>query len=180
MALSLTSTINFVSSDYNQIDVFDAYDPSFTNQRQSVVLPNFKFSAYYFINKFHIGFSAPNLLENKLSLFNSDDKAVVFNTNAVHFFLNAGYRTNIGSSTELLSSILIKEVAGAPLQIDGSLQFFCYDKFGGGLSYRTSKELLATASVNITEQVMLCYGYEMNFSELRNYSNGTHEIILIG
>jgi TPP-dependent indolepyruvate ferredoxin oxidoreductase alpha subunit len=50
---------------------------------------------------------------------------------------------------------------------------------GAGVSYRTSKEILAMITAQIVPSLKMSYGYEYNMGQIGNFSNGSHEILLI-
>ncbi len=178
LVFSLTTSLNILKSDFNQIDVLDSNDPVFTNGNPSVILPNFKYGMYYFRNNFYAGFAIPNILENKIIYTNKYEGKLTFNANNIHFYFQSGYSFKINNNIDLNTSFLFKEVSGAPVQFDFNTQIMYKNKFGLGSSYRTSKELLTMFNYQITNEIMLSYGYEMSFTELSGYNSGTHEIVL--
>jgi len=62
--------------------------------------------------------------------------------------------------------------------LEGSLTAEVNDRFWCGVSYRNSRSLVGMAGITISNKFKFGYSYDFDMSELRNYSNGGHEIIL--
>jgi len=90
-----------------------------------------------------------------------------------------GYKHDLENENTLVISTLIKEVAGAPLNIDLNLNFMFKKRFGLGLNMRSSKDIMGILSIYIMPELLLSYGYEYGFSDLSKFNNGTHEILLV-
>lgn len=171
-------SLNLVQSNYADLHIHDVNDPLYASNTPTVAMPNFKFGAYYYRKRFYAGLAIPNILENKVIVTGGAKGETNFNFENIHYYLHGGYRFTLNENTDLNVSSLIKEVQGSPVQADLNTQLLWKKKLGIGASYRSSKELLAMLSFNFSEQFMLSYGYEFNFSELGNYSSGTHEVLL--
>ncbi len=142
-------------------------------------LPTVGAGIYYSSDKFYAGLSVPNLLQQELStkvISLKDLRAQRFR----HFFLMAGYVFNLGSDFKLKPSTLIKFEASSPLQADLNLNFWMFDKFGIGLSYRSLDALSILLEIQATEQIRIGYSYDLPHSRLLQYVKlgGTHEVML--
>lgn len=129
-------------------------------------------SAYY------ISFSAPQIFENKLRI--SDD----FSTDRLkrHLLLNAGCIMAVNDRYALEPSVLVKAAEALPLQADLNLKAWYRHMAWLGISYRSST---STWSSNEALAFMIGvrkptfdfgYSYDYNFTSLRFYSLGSHEI----
>ena len=178
LTMSMAGVLGFHKSDFTQIQVFSPNDPVFTSGIPTVILPNFKCGTYFKYKKFNVGISIPTLLQTNVIYTTQHEGSIQFNKNNLHVYIHSGYDFEINKELNLKTSILIKEVAGAPIQFDFNSQLEYKNKFSIGSCYRTSNELLTMASCTIKEDYVLSYGYEMNFTDLGNISSGTHEILL--
>jgi type IX secretion system PorP/SprF family membrane protein len=153
--------------------MFMASSPTFA-------VPNFGAGAYFFTRNFYVGFSAPSLLENKITISGADYNAsTLFRAAAIHYYAHAGYRRRLTEKFELNTSVLIKQATAAPMQFDLNAQMVYNNRFGFGLSYRTSKEVLALFNVDIIPPLKFGYAYEFNFGMIGRASAGSHEVMLI-
>ncbi len=178
LVFSLTASLNLIQSDLAELHIQDQNDPLFIANSPTFALPNFKFGSYFYKKKFYVGFAVPNILENKVVYSTGLEGEAGFNFDNLHYYLHSGYTWALSQKTDLNTSFLVKEVKGSPLQFDINAQAMFDKKFGIGVSYRSSQELLAMASFRLIPELLFSYGYEFNFAELGNYSSGTHEILL--
>lgn len=176
-AFGVNAFINITQSNYNKLESDNVYDPSFSDNTASVVMPNFKFGTYVSGSRFYGGFAIPNLLENKIAGTNKGETK--FNAQNLHYYLHGGYLFQLDPKNAIGVSTLIKQASGVPMQIDLNAQYIYNKKLGLGLSYRTSKELVAMVNYQITPMLKLGYAYDYNMSRLSKYTSGSHEIMLI-
>ncbi|MFT4600658.1 MAG: type IX secretion system PorP/SprF family membrane protein [Arenicella sp.] len=180
LIFGMSASLNLVQADLANIVAIDANDPLYTVNSPTFALPNFKFGSYFFRNNFYVGFVMPNILENRVvELDGIPDGEFGFNASNLHYYLHGGYKWRIKDKHNVIFSSLIKQVAGAPLQVDFNINTMFKDRFGLGLSYRTSNELMASVQMYIVPQLLLSYGYEYGFSALNNFYSGTHEVMMI-
>ena len=172
--------MNLIQADLLDITAIDANDPLYTANSPTFALPNFKFGSYFYRNNFYVGFVMPNILENRVVELNGiPDGEFGFNASNLHYYLHGGYRWRIKDKHNVIFSSLIKQVAGAPLQLDFNINTMFKDRFGLGISYRTSNELMANVQMYIVPQLLISYGYEYGFSALNDFYSGTHEVMMI-
>jgi type IX secretion system PorP/SprF family membrane protein len=179
LTFGLSASLNMMQSNLDDLHIHDIDDPLFSENTPTYLMPNFEFGTYFTAKRFYVGLAIPNLLENKIIFTDGLEGATSFNFQNLHYYLHSGYAWKLNEKDDLNTSVLIKEVAGASLQFDVNMQVMFDNKFGIGASYRSSKELLAMLTFNVIPQLRLSYGYEFNFAELGNYSNGSHEVLLI-
>lgn len=180
LVFGLTASLNLIKSDLSDASVIDVNDPVYTTNTPTFALPNFKFGAYYYFKKFYLGFVAPNILENKV--IETDGKQggfYGFNPENMHYYIHGGYKFDLKNKNSIITSVLIKEVSGSPLQIDFNLHTMFKERFGLGITARTSKDVMGVVSMYVIPELLLSYGYEYAFSELNQFNSGTHELLLV-
>lgn len=136
--------------------------------------PNFSFGMHYSIKGFFAGISIPEILQTKL-LTNQD--FFVMQTKR-HYFVNTGYNYEVNDKFQIEPSVLVKYVAGAPIEIDINARVKAYEKIFAGVSYRTNDAIVALAGFNILDQLQLGYSYDITTTAIKLYSKGSHEIML--
>jgi type IX secretion system PorP/SprF family membrane protein len=179
LAFGLSASVNMLQSDLGAVDILDENDPAYSGGNTGIVAqPNFKFGTYYFNNKFYAGIAIPNILDNRISL-EEGGGTTGLDFSTIHYYFHSGYRFELNTKSDLNASTLIKQVSGASLQFDINLQYEYMRKFGFGVSYRSSKELLGIVSYQLIPELKMAYAYEYNLGDIGNYSTGSHEIMLI-
>lgn len=153
------------------------FDPSFS-QVINKWLPNFGTGIYYYTNKFYLGASVPNIINNKLTgegtVFQVGDKAQQFR----HLFVTTGYVFTLNKSLKLKPSVLMKFVQGSPIEFDFNANLWLFDMFAVGLSYRTGDSVDALFEFQVTPQLGIGYAYDYTITPLGRYTSGSHEIMV--
>lgn len=180
LIFGMSASLNLVKANLSEISTIDANDPLYSGNSPTFALPNFKFGSYFFRKNFYVGFVVPNILENKVIEYNGSTKGEFsFNPANMHYYLHGGYRWRIKDKHDVIFSSLIKEVSGAPVQVDFNINTMFKDRFGLGISYRTSKEVMANIQMYVAPAFLVSYAYEYGFSALNSFYSGTHEVMLV-
>jgi len=160
--------------DGTQITLREDNDQALTNSMQAELKPDASFGALWYGENFHLGISATQLFNNELDLFQGDTEGRM----ALHYFLTGGYKFKVSEVFEIEPFVLVKYVAPLEPQIDISTRILYKGNLWLGGSYRTSDAAAIFAGYEIMDYLTLGYSLDFTTSELRNYSNGTHEIFL--
>ena len=179
LSLGLDATLRMLQSNLSEVVVHDGGDDVFSANSPMFMAPNFSFGMYYFKNKFYVGAAVPNILSNKIDFNTAYEMATSFDAKELHYYLHSGYKFTLSPKVDLNTSVLVKTVSGAPLQGDINAQLEFNKKFGIGVSYRTSKDIIALVSVQVMKQIKIAYAYDYNMSEIAQFTSGSHEIMLL-
>jgi type IX secretion system PorP/SprF family membrane protein len=179
LAFGFSATLGLLQSDLSGVDILNTDDPAYSGGNTGVIAqPNFEFGTYYFNNKFYAGIAIPNILDNKISLEGQKGETQ-FDFSTIHYYFHSGYRFELNTKSDLNASTKIKQVNGASLQFDINLQYEYDRKYGLGISYRSSNEILGILSYQILPELKLAYAYDYHLGEIGNYSSGSNEIMII-
>ena len=161
--------------DYNKLL---ALDPTETSILSNISQFNFNsgVGAYYYSDKFYVGFSIPRFFQTRL-----DNNSVTLSNSYTkrHFFLASGYVYPINSVIDLKTSLLIKAVANAPLIVDVNANLFLYKKIWAGIMYRLNESVGVNVAYQIRESIMFGYSFDYPIGGLITVKNsGSHEVML--
>lgn len=163
--------------DASKITLRDEGDEILSNAYQSTLVPDAKFGLYlYSSDTWYFGLSAPQLIHNKLFFF--EDQTISDSYLEDHYMASGGYKFNLGDDFEIEPSFLVKYAAPAPVQFDFAGRFIYKKQFWLGGSYRTLDAISAMMGFTLRESLMIGYSYDFTTSNLKNYSNGTHELMI--
>lgn len=126
---------------------------------------------YLRTDKLYIGASASHLLQPELSFGDSKKE---FKTNLYGMI---GYSFDISPSVALKPSVFVKNVTDNTT-FDVNLNAHINDRFWIGASYRNEDAIVAMLGMNVTEKIRIGYSYDFTTSDIKTYSDGTHEIML--
>lgn len=154
----------------------NAGDPIF-DENINDAFPNFGAGAFYYTNKWYVGFSVPNILKSEhLDKDNINTKA----SEEVHYFLTGGYVFDLSSTVKFKPSLMFKGVTGAPLSVDVNTNFLFYDRLELGASYRWDDAVSLLFNFGVTPDFRIGYAYDHTISRFSNArTGGSHEVILL-
>jgi type IX secretion system PorP/SprF family membrane protein len=173
LSFGIMASGNIFNLDTEKLTPQQAADPSLQNF-DNEISPNFGAGVYLHSDKFYLGLSVPNFLEDKK--YNDNDVAVF--EERMNFYGIAGYVFDISPSIKFKPAVLTKMVTGAPLQVDASANFLFFDKLMLGGAYRWDAAASALAGFQITDGLFIGYSYDMETTHLRRYNSGSHEVFL--
>lgn len=138
--------------------------------------PNVGAGAMWLWERGYLGLSAPRLINHNYT--NSPYKVM----ERISYYFTGGYVFNIGYTTKFKPAFMVKATNGAPLSIDASANFLFYEKLWLGTAYRfndTAGALGFMADFQIFRDWRIGYTFELPTSEIRPYTNNTHEFIIM-
>lgn len=176
LALGLRLGGAFYSATLSDLIVFDQNDPTYTNNIKSKFIPKVGAGLYYYERNWFVGVSMP-------VLYAADDAIlpeVTLNEKyfKTHTYFNAGYVFEPSSVLAVKPSVLVKYQGEAPIEVDINCNVMFFQKFWLGAGYRTGDAVIAMAEWNMTDQLRLGYAYDWTLTDIGDYSNGSHEVML--
>ncbi len=177
LAFGLQGGLNLLQGEYGTLNPLDPGDQVFQQGVNSKADPQFGFGVMYYSDRGYIGLSAPKLLNT--DFFETDSLAFVMEPGQKpHYLLSGGYVFDLGVYHKFKPTFLVKAVEGAPVSFDLSANFLLYEKFWLGAMYRHTDAVGLLAQYHITNDLSVGYAYDYPLSTLRNYSGGSHEIMI--
>ncbi len=151
-------------------------DPYF-DERLNRWNSNFGVGILLHSDKWYFGLSVPKMINHDLN--NKTEYAAL---ETVHFYGIGGYVFDLSDNIKLKPSFLFKYTEGAPISTDLSANFLFNEKFWLGGSYRFNgdqRDIGALVDFQVTDQFRVGYTYEIPTGEIRPYTSGSHEILLM-
>lgn len=132
-------------------------DPVFALDNASTFRPNFGAGIYIVNDKFHLGLSVPNLVEQKFNLFSFQEGSDIQRFT----YIDTGYGFSLKSDLVLDLSTLIKIQPGLPAQFDinGVLGFRNF--LWLGTSYRSFESFDVLFRVKLGRDYYISYSYDI-------------------
>lgn len=153
-------------------------DPSFQGSINKTML-NFGIGAFLSNKNYYVGLSVPKIINNQ---FENDLENFTVESEIRHFYFMAGLVFDLGENIKFKPTTLVKTTfssnTGTPIQADLSANFLFKEKFWLGASYRTGDSYGVIAQWIFDQKLRIGYAYDFTTSNLKNYSNGTHEIMV--
>jgi len=176
LALGVSAGVHQLSADLRDVLIWDEQDQVYAS-RLSKVIPRVGFGAYLFADNYYIGVSIPTLLayEDGRS-FSMDLEQASFLRR--HYLLTGGVVLKVSENVKLKPSTLLKYTPNAPLEVDLNFSAVFKDMFWVGASYRSGDAVALLLQYQSNKYFRIGYSYDITFSGLRNYQNGSHEIMI--
>lgn len=175
--LSLSASLGLLhyALDGSKLELRDEGDPSLANVYESELLPDAKFAAFFYTPELYVGITVPNLIQNRLNLY---ERNSIENRLVPHFMLMAGYRYTINDDWMVEPSLLFKYVNPAPLKLDFTVRVHYRKMIWAGVNYRTNESFAPAIGYTHKDFLFFGYSYDILTNNLKNYSTGSHEIMV--
>ena len=160
--------------DRNELILINENDHVFDPIPQ-VTVPNSGFGMYYYTDRFYVGFSIPRLLKNHITPSGVENTASMKDW---HMYLTAAAVYDVSDNFKLKPSAMVKQVYGAPVQGELSVQGLVSDFWWIGAAYRSGDALSAITGFQLSPQLRVFYSYDYATTNLGNYTSGSHEVTI--
>lgn len=164
--------------NWDQISYKDQQDYYAQLSAMSTTLPDFKFGVYFNNKKSYAGLSFTHLNTPKYGAL-IGDTVITTATLSRHAYFTIGRAFALGSDFTFSPSIIARSVVTlTSASVDLNLNFRYKEVMWFGVSARSEQSMVIMAQYAISEKLHVGYSYDMSLGRLRNYSSGTHEIML--
>lgn len=175
VSLGISAGIQQWGIDGHKLHLHDAGDENLLTQYQTKIVPDFGAGLYIHNEKWYIGFSAPQLYQSPIKLYENGDAK---GTLVTHFILNGAYKIKITDDFKVEPSFLIKYANPTPTEIDLGARVIYQEQIWLGVGYRHNDAVTALLGFMYKNYLMVAYSYDFTSTNLQKYSSGTHELML--
>jgi type IX secretion system PorP/SprF family membrane protein len=174
ISLGIQAGFNSIKSDYFKTNPRDGAEIGAIAKFN----PNFGAGVFYRGKNSYAGFSVPYMLNNK-TLDVADPTGVsVVGKQQRYYYVMGGFSKVLSPVAKWMPSALLRIQENAPLSFDINSMLVLYDVVGLGGSYRLNDSVVGIFELQINENFHVGYAYDITTSDIRLYSNGSHEIMI--
>lgn len=94
-----------------------------------------------------------------------------------HFYAYGKYNLKLNAKNTLIPTVRLKSTPFIN-QIDAGALYQYNDVFWAGVLYRVNDAYIGMLGFNLTKKLKFGYSYDMDATEMKSYSSGSHEIFL--
>jgi len=123
---------------------------------------------------FYVGYATQQLTKDALAFSSLNDNQVL----KQHHIITAGYNYEVNPDFKLKPTLVMRNVAGVPANMDVLVNGEFNNTLIGGLGYRTGDALLINLGYRADDKYQFGYSYDLTLSGLRGFGSGAHEITL--
>lgn len=178
LAFGIKGGATFHKVDFNTIypTLPDVDDGVFSGSNPSETIFNVGAGLFYYTEKYYVAFSVPNMLKGKYLDYNGTS----YGSEALHYFLTAGYVFELNPNLKFKPSAMVKSSFEAPTSYDISANFLMWERLELGASYRVEDSFGAMVNFGIIPNVLrIGYAYDHIVSDLEVSTPASHEVILL-
>ena len=172
MSFGLNAGFNLLETDWSK-GIYQNPDNAF-NENINLFSPMAGAGVYLHSRKWYVGLSVPNIIKTD----HYDDYQESLVTERLHYYLIGGYVFDLSETTKLKPAFLLKGASGSPAIADISANFLFNEKFTIGMGWRWDDSISALAGFQISNSIYIGYAYDKTTTGLKNYNEGSHEIML--
>jgi type IX secretion system PorP/SprF family membrane protein len=175
LSMGLAVTGYHFKINESEINFEDPNEPWLNNElRRGIFIPDADFGIYILNPKYNIGFSTEQLFGAAAKL--GDEAYRNFRMDR-HYYLFGSYSFEISGRNELQPSGLLMMSEQMKPMADIGLTYIYDQKFWAGLSYRTSKAIIANFGITYTN-MYIGYAFDFTLQEIQRVTYGTHELTI--
>jgi type IX secretion system PorP/SprF family membrane protein len=177
ISFGLQAGFNSLKSDYFKTNPRDGAEIGVISKFN----PNFGAGVFFRNSKAYAGISVPQLINNRtIDIIDPEIDTTISPAGKQqrYYYLMGGFSQTISPHVKWLPSTLIRVQENAPLSFDINSMVVLYDAVGVGLSYRLNDSFVGLFELQINENFHVGYAYDITTSDIRYYSNGSHEIMI--
>jgi type IX secretion system PorP/SprF family membrane protein len=174
LSMGLQGGFNHLQSDFNKLNLKNPGGPILAGTRGELN-PNFGAGLFYYSDIAYVGVSVPYILSNKII---SDENIFSEARESRYYFLTMGRAFQLNKNIIWKPSFLIRFQEDAPLGYDINTNFVFHELVTLGVSYRSGDAFLWLFELQLNDKFRFGYAYDMTSSQLNQFSNGTHELML--
>ncbi len=175
VSLGISAGIQQWAIDGHKLRLHDAGDENLLTQYQTKIVPDLGAGIYVHNEKWYLGFSAPQLYQSPIKLYeNGDHKGTL----VTHFLVNGAYKFKINDDFKVEPSFMLKYANPAPMKVDVGARVIYQDQIWLGGGYRHNDAYTALIGFMYKNYLMIGYSYDFTTTNLKKYSTGTHELML--
>lgn len=175
LSFGIKGGVNLINGDLSTLIKNDTDDQSLNTFYQNVAQPNIGAGVYYHSDQWFVGVSVPRFLEYRAKKGEFSQGEFISQR---HYYFTLGGYIKASRMLKIRPSTMLKITENAPLALDLSLAFVFYDKLWLAGNYRLLESAGVVFQYQFTNQFKLGYAFEYSTSKFRNYSAGTHELML--
>lgn len=160
--------------DAEQVDFEDQNDPLLNSSlRRGLFVPDATFGVYLLNARYSFGFSADQLFQASAKIGGSN--AYQNFSLKRQYYIFGSYDFSNGPYDIIQPSFLLTTSEQWTPMADIGAAYIFHDDFWTGLSYRTSKAIIATVGFKY-QNIYLGYAFDFTLQEIQRVTYGTHEI----
>jgi type IX secretion system PorP/SprF family membrane protein len=165
--------LNYLSN-WSSVILSDPTPDDAFEQSEHSIAPWLSFGAGLYQSNYFMGFSIPSLIY--FDRYQTATNKLDFR--AMDYLLTGGYQIEVSDQFFIQPSTLLRVNFTEGTFVDLSTTVIVAQSFLGGMSYRTTNELVTILGYQISPQLRFTYSFNYDIDPIGTYTSGTHEVAI--
>ena len=175
LSMGLAVTGYHFKINEREINFENPNEPWMNNElRRGIFVPDADFGIYVLNPKYNVGFSTSQMFGAAAKIGNDAYRNFRMDR---HYYLFGSYSFDVSNKTELQPSALLMMSEQVKPMADIGLTYIYDQRIWAGLSYRTSKAVIANFGMTYTN-MYIGYAFDFTLQEIQRVTYGTHELTI--
>ncbi|MAT89500.1 MAG: hypothetical protein CMC35_02305 [Flavobacteriaceae bacterium] len=174
LGLGLKAGVNFLNVDFSEGQFQDPNDPVLNTNVDNRTTLTLGTGAYLYSNNWYLGLSVPDFITD--SFYDNMDQSI--SEEELQYYLIGGYVFDLSTDFRLKPAFLLKYLRNTPIVVDVSANVLYRERITFGVSYRYEDAISGVVGFQIIPSVFVGYSYDYTLTDLGDFNDGTHEIVL--
>lgn len=186
LSLGAQASVRNMMVDYTDPSVQAIEDLTFDQgidlTRDSRWVANFGAGAYFHTDNFYIGVAAPRMMNSDIDF---EENNLFISREERHWYAMTGYVLPLNYTLDFVPQLLVRYTEVAPVDFDINASIVWKEDYTFGLTYRaggdkesSGESVDVIVSARVARGFLLGISYDFTLSALREYSNGSIEVVL--
>lgn len=171
LSLGLGASLSQTHIGFKNLNALNYSDPYIQTDYENGIKPNFGFGAFLYTPDLYIGISIPRMLTSN---YKNNNYHLLKEIRA--YYLTGGYTHKFNRKWSGKPSFLLRYADNGSLTTDISGQLQYRNNVCFGVLYRFNQTAALMLHLNVTENMGVCYSFEMPVNFSTRYTQPTHEI----
>ena len=176
--MGIRAGVSHLKADFSELIYWDKSDPRYLQGSQTKTLLNTGAGFFLYSDRVYVGLSVPCTLSYDSTQSISINQGSDAPHKVRHYYMTTGIAIPLSLDLVMRPSILVKHVPDAPVEADFNLHFLFSDMLWLGATYRTGDAIIAMVEFQLTRKLRIGYAYDYTLTDIKDYSSGSHEIML--
>ncbi len=175
LAFGLSGSLYQFSLDKSKITLENQNDNTVIYATDKLIVPDANFGTYFSGKNYYAGITVAQLLGRKVNMMNTE---YLEQKQVRHYYLMGGYKYEINDDYSIEPSLLAKFIEAGEFQAELNVKAIIMKMAWVGISYRLNDAVIPMFGFQ-TEQFIFGYAYDFTMSDIKIYSQGSHELMFI-
>lgn len=174
----LSGEVGQLGLDFDNIVADDMTDELLNLESANKLVVNGSFGIHLTHKEFTLGFAAPQIFGTRVAYQNYVSNLETGYQLERHYMALMSYKFDVNENLDIEPIVLMRTISGLSPQFDINLKGTIKDNVFLSLGYRSDYAMSFGGGVNVSDNMMIGYSYDMAINEIAGYSFGSHEFML--